>query len=75
MRHISDKLATADRDEDDNAEDGEVVDNDEKDNMEMMMRKRFNILRNEFLGLQTIYRYYLFCVLFTSSTIVVFAFA
>ena len=54
MRHISDKLATADRDEDDNDEDGEVVDNDEKDNMEMMMRKRFNILRNEFLRLQTI---------------------
>ena len=54
MRHISDKLATADRDEDDNDEDGEVVDNVEKDNMEMMMRKRFNILRNEFLGLQTI---------------------
>ena len=77
MRHISDKLATADRDEDDNDEDGDgedddVVDNYEDDNMEMMlrmaMRKSFNILRNECLGLQNnIKRYYLYCLLFTNS--------
>ena len=40
MRHISDKLATADRDEDGNADDeGDVVDNDEDDNIRMRMRK------------------------------------
>ena len=40
MRHISDKLATADRDEDDNGDDeGDVVDNDEDDNIRMRMRK------------------------------------
>ena len=72
MRHISDKLATADRDEDDNdGEEGDVVVNDEDDNMRMRMWEKINIARNVCLRLQNkIKRCYFYCVLFTNNLIV-----